>query len=148
LLVYAAAVLAVLVLIAVVVKLVGSGDDGTPAPGTSGGGLLSGNGQSNPQVAAMRSDVISIASAEEEAFAQSQAYVAATSTAGTLVLAGQPLRLSAPGELVTVKVNQPGTAYCIVAQRVPAGGGAPQTAVYLSSAGGLSTSLAACPPSF
>ena len=68
---------------------------------------------------------------------------------GSLRVGTSPLRLSAPGETVTVVLSPTHLAYCIRAARTPAGGGAPQVVVYVSSTGGMQPAIVTgCPTSF
>jgi hypothetical protein len=145
-----AAALGVVVLLVAAVLLGKSfvGGSGSTDTGSSQG--ISGlSVAGNPQVAAMRSDVLSIATAEEQTYADTQAYAAATGAGGPLRIGKTPVRLSAAGENVTIVLSQSRLAYCIRAARVPAGGGDPQVVVYVSSTGGMQPSLVTtCPASF
>jgi hypothetical protein len=76
-------------------------------------------------------------------------FVAGAGAKGSLVLGGQKLRLSAPGETVSVVLSPSGVGYCIRAARTPAGGGAPQVVVYVSTHGGMQPPLVkTCPAAF
>jgi hypothetical protein len=136
-----------LLVVAVLVGKNALGGSAAPDTGTQGvAGLI---GQGNPQVAALRSDVLSIATAEETEFSQAQGYVAASGAGGQLRVGVTPVRLSALGEAVTIVVSAARTSYCIKATRTPAGATQPQVVVYVSSAGGLQPSLVtACPAVF
>jgi hypothetical protein len=123
------------------------GSGGSPDDGSAGPGGLSAPG--NPQVAAMKSDVLSIATAEETLYTDTQAFATGSSAGGSLQIGGHPVRLSAAGETVSVVVSPSRTGYCIRAARTPAGGGTPQVVVYVSTQGGLQPSLVtACPATF
>ena len=144
------AVLGVVVLLAVAV-LVGKTVLGGSGPAGSGAGQgLSGLAAAgNPQVAAMRSDVLSVATAEEDSFTAAQTYSAASGAGGQLKVGTTAVRLSAAGESVTVVLSPSHLAYCIRATRTPAGGGDPQVVVYVSSTGGLQPALVTtCPATF
>ena len=122
------------------------GNGASDATGGAGAGLL---GEGNPRVVAMRADVQSIAAAEDNVFTGSQTYTAVKTTSGPLQLDGRALRLSSAEETVQVAVSPSGTGYCVRAARTPAGGGAEQVLVYISTQGGFQPpSVVTCPPTF
>lgn len=147
-LVIAAAAVVVLLLGAVFVAKTALGgsdpsDTGDPAGVT---GLLT---PGNPQLAAMKADVLNVANAEESYFSDKQVFVAGTGAKGSMVLAGHQLRLSSAGETVSVVLSPSGVGYCIRAARAPVGGGALQVVVYVSTHGGLQPPLVkTCPAAF
>jgi hypothetical protein len=121
----------------------GSGATDDSSGGT--GGLLD---QGNPRVVAMHADVLSIANAEENVFAATQAYTAVTTTTGPVTIAGHAIRLSG-GATAQVGVSPSGTGYCVREARTPAGGGAQQVVVYISTQGGFQPStVTTCPAVF
>ena len=68
---------------------------------------------------------------------------------GPVQLDGRALRLSSAEETVQVAVSPSGTGYCMRAARTPAGGGAEQVLVYISTQGGFQPpSVVTCPPTF
>ena len=148
-LVVAGAVALVLLVVAVLVGksvLGGSGSSDSADPSGLTGGLL---GAGNPQVAAMKADVLHIATTEETLYTERQLFVAGASGKGALVLGGQSVRLSSPGEAVQVVLSPSGVGYCIRAARTPAGGGAPQVVLYVSTQGGLQPpQVTSCPAAF
>ena len=124
----------------------GSGSSDSADPSGLTGGLL---GAGNPQVAAMKADVLHIATTEETLFTDRQVFVAGTSGKGGLVLGGQSIRLSSSGETVQVVLSPSGVGYCIRAARTPAGGGGPQVVLYVSTQGGLQPpQITSCPAAF
>ncbi len=131
----------------VVKSLLGGSDSTGTGDGTGvTGGLLT---PGNPQVAAMRTDVVNIATAEETVYTDTHGFVAAVSAKGSLALGGHAVRLSAPGESVRVVLGPSGTGYCIRATRTPAGGGTPQVVVYVSTLGGMQpAAVKTCPAAF
>ncbi len=148
-LVVAGVVALVLLVVAVLVgKSVLGGSGSSDSADQSGvtGGLL---GPGNPQVAAMKADVLHIATTEETLFTDRQVFVAGASGKGGLVLGGQSIRLSSSGETVQVVLSPSGVGYCIRAARTPAGGGGPQVVLYVSTQGGLQPpQITSCPAAF
>jgi Protein of unknown function (DUF2510) len=137
-------VLLVLLVAAFAVKLL-VGNPSEVAPPQGFNGIV---GQQGPQVAAMKLDVQSVATAEETVFGDRQAYLPAAS-AGTSIQVGRVVqRLSTTGETVTVAVNPSGAAFCVDARRVPQGGGGVETVIYVSSLGGLQLTATSCPAAF
>jgi hypothetical protein len=147
--VVAGVVAVVLLVVAVLVGksvLGGSGSSDGADPSGVTGGLL---GPGNPQVAAMKADVLHIATTEETLYTDRQTFVAGASGKGGLVLGGQSIRLSSAGEAVQVVLSPSGVGYCIRASRTPAGGGAPQVVLYVSTQGGLQPPpVTSCPAAF
>jgi hypothetical protein len=145
-----AAGIAVVVLLAAVLLVKGLVGAATSARSAGDdGGVDSGAAQGNVNVVAMKSDVLSVANAEETAFTQHQAYAPAASAGTHVGVGSQVLRLSAAGENLRVVIDREGVAYCVLASRAPRGGGAAQTVVYISSKGGLqSAAVRGCPSSF
>ena len=145
----AGVVAVVLLIVAVLVGravLGGSGSSDGADPSGVTGGLLGGG---NPQVAAMKADVLHIANTEETLYTDRQTFVAGASGKGGLVLGGQSIRLSSAGEAVQVVLSPSGVGYCIRASRTPAGGGARQVVLYVSTQGGLQPpQLTSCPAAF
>jgi len=95
-----------------------------------------------PAQATVLSDSLTVATAEETAFTDNEAYVAVHVPSNRLVLNGQSVPLSA-GNTATVTLASAGSAYCI---RVVGTSG---VAVYVSDRGGRQPpSVTGCPPGY
>lgn len=145
-----AAVAALAVLLGAVLAgralLGGNGATAADDGGALSGGLLA---QGNPRVVAMRGDVLSIANAEENIFAGSQTYAAVKTSRGSIVLGGHTMHLATADESVQIAVSPSGTGFCVRASRTPAGGGADQVLVYISTQGGFQPpTVGTCPATF
>src|SRR5438105_2984893 len=79
-----------------------------PTTGTAGGVA---------QAAALEADLRNVAVAEETVYTERQTYVAAISVGAALTVGDQAVRVSVPGETVTVVLNGRHDAYCVVARR-------------------------------
>jgi hypothetical protein len=99
-------------------------------------------------VAAAKLDALSLASAEETFFTDNQKYLAAGMTPAVVALGPVLVHLSAT-DSASVVLDPAGVGYCITVVSHSATSSAASTVVYVSTAGGLQSSVVTtCPASF